>query len=252
MIGILHTWGRNLSYHPHIHYLVPAGGLADDRKIWLPARRNFLLPVKALSKLFRAKFRDALRKETCFDDIPPSVWKKDWVVHCQSVSTGEGAIKYLAPYIFRVAISNNRILRMVNGKVTFRYKDTGTGKTRLCTLLAEEFIRRFLQHVLPKGFVKIRYYGLFSPGLRQQLIELRNQLIIAHANSSLSSDVTDQGTQVTDQQSSLLSLDQIVPCPSCGQSMLRKQIIRPKGRCPPLAKTLFQTILPTLFTEALL
>jgi hypothetical protein len=162
MIGVLHTWGRNLSYHPHMHYLVPAGGLGNDGQTWLPARKNFLLPVKALSKLFRAKFRDALKKHPCFGEVPTAVWCKDWVVHSQAVGNGEGVLKYLAPYIFRVAISNSRILKLANGKVTFRYQDSDTGRTRLCTLKAEEFIRRFLQHVLPKGFVKVRYYGFFS------------------------------------------------------------------------------------------
>ncbi|MCJ7624934.1 MAG: transposase, partial [Anaerolineaceae bacterium] len=110
MIGVLHTWGRNLSFHPHVHFLVPAGGLDPDSQTWLASRKKFLLPVKALSKIFRAKFRDALRKTTCFDTIPAAVWKQAWVVHCQPVGNGLPALKYLAPYIFRVAISNNRIL----------------------------------------------------------------------------------------------------------------------------------------------
>ena len=113
-----------------------------------------VMPVKALSELFRAKFRDALRKTESFADIPASVWSQKWVVHCKPVGSGVGALKYLAPYIFRVAISNNRILNLENDRVTFRYRDTDTAQERVCTLAAEEFIRRFLQHVLPKGFVK--------------------------------------------------------------------------------------------------
>ncbi len=156
MVGVLHTWGRNLSYHPHVHYLVPGGGVAADGQTWLSCRKNFLVPVKALSRIFRAKFRDALRKMDCFALVPASVWKQEWVVHCQSVGSGFKALKYLAPYIFRVAISNNRILKLTDDKVTFRYRASDTGKTRFCTLAAEEFIRRFLQHVLPKGFVYAR------------------------------------------------------------------------------------------------
>ena len=97
-------------------------------------------------------------------------------MHAEPVGSGLGALKYLAPYIFRVAISNNRILKLENDQVTFRYRDTAAGAERLCTLAAEDFIHRFLQHVLPKGFVKIRYYGIFSPGLRKSLAALRQQL----------------------------------------------------------------------------
>ena len=161
MVGVLHTWGRNLSFHPHVHYLVPAGGLAADGAQWLAAKRNFLIPVKALSPIFRAKFRDTLKREDLFDQIPAETWCADWVVHCQPVGNGLPALNYLAPYIFRVAISNNRIIQVADGRVTFRYQTSDTGQWRTCTLTAEEFLRRFLQHVLPKGFVKVRYYGLF-------------------------------------------------------------------------------------------
>jgi len=228
MIGVLHTWGRNLAYHPHVHYLVPAGGLAKDGQTWLTARKNFLVPVKALSKLVRAKFREALRKHTCFADVPASVWKQDWVVHCQPVGNGEGALKYLAPYIFRVAISNNRILELADGKVTFRYKDTDTRKTRCCTLSAEEFIRRFLQHVLPKGFVKVRYFGFFSPGKRQQLASLHQQL-----SNLLPLSGSDHQDQQTDDQVVEPSPKDPIQCPTCGQTMQLLQTLRPNRCAPP-------------------
>ena len=176
LVGVLHTWARNLSYHPHVHYLVPAGGLADDGQTWQPARSDFLVPVKALSQLFRAKFRDALRKTDCFANVPPSVWEQDWVVHCLPLGNGLTAFKYLAPYIFRVAISNRRIVKVEEDQVTFRYRASDTGETKFCTLPAEKFIHRFLQHVLPRSFVKVRYYGLFSPGYRPYLTTLRQQL----------------------------------------------------------------------------
>jgi hypothetical protein len=142
MMGILHTWGRNLAYHPHIHYLVPAGGLAGDGKAWLPARQDFLLPVKALSKIFRGKFRHALQKTALFTQIPPKVWQQGWVVHCKPVGNGRTALKYLAPYVFRVAISSRRLVSLENGQVTFRYRATDTGQFKLCTLSAEEFVHR--------------------------------------------------------------------------------------------------------------
>jgi hypothetical protein len=108
-----------------------------------------------------------LRKSPCYKEIPAQVWQQPWVVHCKAVGVGGSALKYLAPYIFRVAISNHRIVKMSSTHVTFYYRSTKTGKTKTCPLSAEEFIRRFLQHVLPKGFVKVRYYGFLSPGLAQ-------------------------------------------------------------------------------------
>ena len=225
MVGVLHTWGRQLNYHPHVHYLVPAGGLAADREGWLKTRHNFLVPVKALSILFRAKFRDALKEADLFDQVPAQVWQQDWVTHCKPVGKGEGALKYLAPYIFRVAISNGRILKLADGKVTFRYRESDTGKWRTCTLPAEEFLRRFLQHVLPKGFVKVRYYGLFSPGLRHWLIVIRLWLDTSEPETTVTDDENDSADGV-DSQSPVL-------CPTCGQVMRWVQKLRPRSRCPP-------------------
>ena len=161
MIGVLHTWTRQLCYHPHVHspmkrgtpYLVPAGGFTKNKE-WIPAHNKFMLPVKALSKLFRAKFRDALRKQAGFEKVPSSVWEQAWVVHCKPVGGGGSALKYLASYVFRVAISNPRILKLSGGRVTFRYQASATGKIKTSSLSALDFMRRFLQHVLPKGFVK--------------------------------------------------------------------------------------------------
>jgi predicted RNA-binding Zn-ribbon protein involved in translation (DUF1610 family) len=227
MVGVLHTWGRNLSYHPHVHYLVPGGGWSKSEGQWLPARRNFFVPVKALSILFRAKFRDALQQAGLFDQVPPAVWQQDWVVHCKPVGKGVGALKYLAPYIFRVAISNRRILKATNGNVTFRYRESDTGKWRTCTLTADEFLRRFLHHVLPKGFVKVRYYGLFSSSWRQRLPMIR---------AALTGPADEE-----DYAAALASLAHVVPawpvatvpCPQCGQPMQWVRRLRPSARCPP-------------------
>ena len=229
MIGVLHTWGRNLTYHPHVHYLVAGGGLAADGKTWRPARKNFLLPVKALSRVFRAKFRQALRKSGLFDEVPAAVWQQEWVVHCRPVGNGLPALKYLAPYIFRVAISNNRLLKLAGGRVTFRYRDSATGQSHRCTLAAEEFIRRFLQHVLPKGFVKVRYYGFLSPGQRSRLAALRQQLECPSAEQTSSPEVEER----VDQEDADRSPNQVVRCPSCGQVMQRRSRIPPTGRSPP-------------------
>jgi hypothetical protein len=221
MIGVLHTWTRALHYHPHVHYLVPAGGLACEDYQWLPARADFLVPVKALSVVFRAKFRDALRKTPLFDRVPAQVWEQDWVVHCKPVGTGAQALQYLAPYIFRVAISNNRILTLEDGQVTFQYKDSHTEQTKVCTLSAEEFIRRFLQHVLPDHFVKVRYYGLFSPGNRDALQTVR-ELLGAHGSQRRPAEHAADSTSATT----------AVRCPRCGNAMELIETFRPKNRSP--------------------
>jgi len=178
MIGILHTWSRTLIYHPHIHYIVTGGGLSENKKVWNKSRNNFLFPVKALSKIFKAKFRDELQKEnlSIFNSIPTNIWKKAWVVNSIPVGKGERALKYLAQYVFRIAISNSRIISCEKGKVTFNYKESKTNRWEIMTIQAEEFIRRFLQHVLPAGFVKVRYYGLFAVKNRTLLKKTREML----------------------------------------------------------------------------
>jgi hypothetical protein len=194
-----------------------------------------LLPLKALSTIVRAKFRDALCKADadCFANLPPTVWQQPWVVHCQPVGCGWHALKYLAPYIFRVAISNNRILNLAHGKVTFRYRTTDTGQLRCCTLPAQEFIRRFLQHVLPRGFVKVRYYGFLSSGLRQRLAVLRQHLV-PPSTPSFPPQVADGEDSQTDQdQVTVPSAHSLVYCPSCGHVMRRGPLIRPNQHAPP-------------------
>jgi hypothetical protein len=232
LVGVLHTWGRNLSYHPHIHYLVPAGGLAADGHIlrssghaWHPARQDFLLPVKALSKIFRGKFRQALQKTALCTHIPAKVWQQDWVVHCKPVGDGRTALKYLAPYIFRVAISNRRLVKLEHDQVTFRYRTSDTGRLRLCTLSAEEFIHRFLQHVLPKRFVKVRYYGFFAPGCRKRLAALRQLLKLTYPSCANETEATQEPADLLPQP--------MLCCPNCGQPLLFQRTIQPTGRCPP-------------------
>lgn len=218
MVGVLHTWGRNLAYHPHIHYLVPAGGwkMAEDR--WVPARHNFLLPVRALSRVFRGKLQQALRETDCYARIPTTVWQQEWVVHCEAVGSGLNALKYLAPYIFRVALSNNRLLKLEHDRVTFRYRDTETGAEKRCSLGAHAFIHRFLQHVLPKGFVKVRYYGFFTATQRARLLSLRQQL--NQSTASTPSQKTQPVSNPTPSRPKLL-------CPHCGQPMLCQQSLPP-------------------------
>jgi hypothetical protein len=178
VMAVLHTWGSNLSYHLHVHCLVTAGGLSSDGHTWLPARDDYLVPVNALSKLFRGIFLDRIRRQFEDIDLPKSVWQKDWVVHCKPAVHGTRTVlNYLARYIHRVAIANSRILSVDNGNVTFRYKNSKRGAyIKTMTVNAAEFIRRFLQHALPAGVHKVRYYGLWSPSNRKKLLELQQTL----------------------------------------------------------------------------
>lgn len=171
MMVVLHTWARNLVYHPHVHFLVTGGGLLEDENIWLPSKEDYLVPVEALSIIFRAKFRDFLKNENedIFKQIPYNVWKNNWVVHSEPVGSGEQALCYLARYIFRPAISNNNILSLGKGMVKFRFKNSETKLWQVMKLSAHKFIHRYLQHVLPKGFVKIRYYGLYAHAYKKKL-----------------------------------------------------------------------------------
>ena len=162
--GVLHTWGRDLNYHPHVHFIVPGGALSSSGTQWLSSRNDFLVPVLALSKLYRAKFRELMKSCGLVESIKPDVWEKTWNVNCQAVGDGRDSLRYLAPYVFRVAIGNHRIKRVEqradgSGLVTFMVKPSKQQRYRPMTVTAEEFIRRFLQHVLPIGFQKVRHFG---------------------------------------------------------------------------------------------
>ena len=167
--AVLHTWGRQLQYHPHVHFVIPGGGLSDDRKQWVAARGHFLVHVRALSKLFRGKMRAALERAALLKLVPPEVWKKPWVVHCKSVGDGRRALKYLGAYLFRVAISEARVVSYDGQEVTFQYQrsvhaDGASSLYRLSSSCAA-----FLQHVLPRGFVKLRHFGFLSPNFKVPL-----------------------------------------------------------------------------------
>ncbi|MCK5845133.1 MAG: transposase, partial [Victivallales bacterium] len=169
--GILHTWTRQLEYHPHIHFIVPGGGIDRDGTEWKSSRADLFVHAKPLSKIYRAKFIESLKEAGL--EVPASVWKKDWVVDARNVGNGKRALKYLAQYVFRVAISPRRIVRVADGRVTFRYQRSGEKKWKTCTLDVFEFMRRFLQHTLPHGFTKIRHYGYLSPSSRTPLQKIR-------------------------------------------------------------------------------
>lgn len=181
ILAVLHTWSRTLEYHPHAHLLVTAGGLSPDGEAWVtPAHARFLMPGYALSRLFRAKLRDTLSRAGLIDVIDPRIWHRRWTVHVQQIGSGEQATLYLSRYVYRVALTNQRLERFAEGRVTFRYTHARTAETRRVTLPADRFLDRFLEHVLPRSFTKVRSYGLLSPGRRASLDRARH-LLTTHA-----------------------------------------------------------------------
>ena len=178
--GVLHTWGRQLQYHPHIHYIVPGGGLSKDRTTWRPSRANFFVPVKALSPIYRALFQEDMRQAGLLAHINPQVWTIPWNVHSQAKHNGHSAFTYLAPYIFKVAISNHRLVSLKDRTVTFTYRKVGSARLRTAHLDGMEFLRRFLQHVLPDGFMKVRHFGFLHASCAIPPATIRRMIGQAH------------------------------------------------------------------------
>ncbi|MBM3299530.1 MAG: transposase [Deltaproteobacteria bacterium] len=212
--GILHTWGRTLEYHPHIHYIVPGGALSSTDGLWHPSRFDFYLPVKALSQIFKAKFRDEMKQAGLFDQIPPEVWQIDWNVNSQAVVSSEASLKYLAPYVFKVAISNSRILKVQDRTVFIHYRKPHCHRLRTIALEVMEFIRRFLQHVLPTGFMKVRYYGFMNPNCAVSLDHIRTLIELAYGFN-----VTLPNTDLEPWQP--------ITCPTCGGPLKLRSFLLP-------------------------
>ena len=208
MLAVLHTWGGAMVYHPHVHCLIPAGGLTADGE-WLSARKRYLVPVQALSRIFRGKFMAQARKAHPELVFPEALWKTDWVVYCKpAVQGADKVLNYLGRYVHRVAITNRRITSISQGRIDFRCKDSRSESWKTTSLPAQEFIRRFLQHVLPKRFHKVRYYGLLSPSNRNAL--KRVQLLLSKPET-----VEAQAEKGTPQEPSH-SKEISRLCPRCG------------------------------------
>jgi len=173
--AVLHTWGQNLMYHPHIHCIVPSGGLTPEGK-WINSRKKFFIPVKVLSRKFRGKFLFYLKRAKL--QFCQSLYPKEWVVYCKPpFGSASKVVQYLGRYTHRVAISNNRILKLEYGSVTFRWRDyRDANKVKAMTVTAEEFIRRFMLHILPPGFRKIRHYGILASRDKSARINLCKKL----------------------------------------------------------------------------
>ena len=225
LLAVLHTWTRAMVYHPHVHCLVPGGALSPDGR-WLAARKTFLVPVTALTKIFRAKFMKLARNALPDVKFPSSVWNTPWVVYAKpSVQGAEKVLRYLARYVHRIAITNNRILSVENERVSFRYQDSRDRRWKTMTLTALEFMRRFLQHVLPRGFHKARYYGLLAPANRHQLEKIKT--LLPDPNAQLEAS---PGTISTESPPS----GDPFRCPYCATgTLVWVARIFPCGRSPP-------------------
>ena len=165
-LGLLQTWTRDLRYHPHIHYLVPGGGLSPDQLRWLQVPDpQFLLSEPVLAARFRTRLQRALQQNDpkLYLSIPRKVWSQKWVVDVLPVGRGEPALKYLSAYIYKTAISAQRLLGCDDTSVSFRYRESASGQEKLCRLSGEAFLHRFLQHILPCGFQRVRYFGWLAP-----------------------------------------------------------------------------------------
>lgn len=222
-LAVLHTWTQVLTFHPHIHCIVPAGGFSADGKRWVRTRRKrFLLPVRVLSALFRGRMLALVREAIRDGQIEaPSNWQtlvdqaarnKRWVVYTKRPFAGpESVLRYLSLYTHRIAISNRRIVSFKDGKVTFRWKDRRHGdQPRLMTLEGDEFLRRYLLHVVPDRFVRIRYYGFLGNRVRARSIERARELLGVPAPISLASIGEDDPEMA----------DTAPVCPKCGRGRM--------------------------------
>jgi hypothetical protein len=246
--SVLHTWGQNLMFHPHIHCIVPGGGLSGINK-WVNSKKKFFIPVKVLSRIFRGKFlyflKEAFKEnklkfrgeiknlvfEQDFQSLINKLYGTEWITYCKKPFKGpEQVIEYLGRYTHRVAISNNRILKVEDGKVTFKWKDYKDGnKQKIMTLYAMEFIRRFLLHVLPNGFMRIRHYGILSNCNRATKLKLCKKLTGAQISS-----VKGDKLSVYELMLKLTGRD-ITLCTCCQHGkLMRKMDFGKQGISPPV------------------
>jgi len=252
VLMVLHTWGQNLHHHPHVHCVVTGGGLScnvqgvvDRAPRWVSCRPGFFLPVRVLSRVFRGKYLALVRAAfeqgklagwsdaAAFDQWLAPLYAKEWVVYAKPPFGGpERVLKYLARYTHRVAISNHRLVALTEGRVTFRYKDYADGHhEKTMQLSADEFLRRFVQHVLPKGFVKIRHYGLLANRRREQRLEQCRRLLLTVTVAAVLATAAPAESDAT----TAIEPTRVRCCPNCG-SMRLLMIEVPKGGATPAAR----------------
>ncbi len=244
-ISILHTWGQNLMDHPHIHCVVTGGGLSTDNDSWISCRKNFFIPVRVMSALFRGKFLHHLQNS--FDDLifPGGIshlaelhdfeifrrrfYHKKWVVYCKPPFNGaEGVLEYLGRYTHRIAISNNRILGVQDGKVSFLWRDYADGdKKKVMPLQVNEFIRRFLLHVLPNRYVRIRHFGLLANRKRKDNISLCREFL---GTCKTETKEKDEPESWQEQLLRICGID-VTTCPVCKKGKMLPAAVLSPSRC---------------------
>jgi hypothetical protein len=247
--SVLHTWNQKIELHPHVHCVVPAGGLSLDHTRWVPSRSRFFLPIPVLRRVFRGKFVAGLKsafqhgqlrfsedlallaQPKIFASWLRPLFRKDWVVYCKPPFGGpEYVLQYLGRYTHRVAISNHRLVSLADQKITFRWRDSADhNQHKLMTLSLDEFLRRFLLHLLPKGFVRIRHFGFLANRRRATVLPLCFQLL-----GSIQPPQTEPETSATQQPNSLWL------CPKCGGPMVvieRLTAAQIQLRSPPVLVT---------------
>jgi len=250
-IALLHTWTRTLLDHPHLHCIVPGGGLSLDGSQWISGRKKFFIPVKVLSRLFRGKFLyclkkiynagelvfpgkiEHLREKKAFQTFLSDLYRQEWIVYCKPpFHNAETVMDYLGRYSHRVAISNDRLVKMEAGRVFFRYRDSrDNDRMKITSLDAHEFIRRFLLHVLPDNFMKIRHYGLLSNRNKKTALLSVRELLGVDTND----ESDDQKNETWEEL--FLRLTGVDPrvCPACGKGTMKRKGILPQknNRSPP-------------------
>ena len=229
MVGVLHTWTRDLASHPPLHSLVPGGARSPEGSQWFSPRSDaWLVPVRALSRLFRGTCQAALTTAGLCDPVPSQVWHKDWVTHGQPAGTGTAVLASFAPYIDRMALTNHRLATREDGHVTFRFTKRSSAGWQRLTLPAETFLHRFLQPVLPRRFRTVRSYGLLSPSRRTGLPQLRTLLAASPSN-----DLGTQNTPPPDRPPPPPVPEPQRRCRTCGGLLVYLVRLSPHPREPP-------------------
>lgn len=223
LLGVLHTWSRTLIYHPHVHYLVPGGALSLDQLQWVPTKENFLLPVYPLSDHFRHLFYQALQEHhpEALRSLPRKIWNVRWVVHSQPAGSGREALEYLSRYVFKTATGNRPLERLPDGRVRWPYRQSDTGQPAHLDLTPIELLRRFLQHVLPSGYHRVRLFGWFHPASRQKLNRVRGLLKQSPVLTSPEKEAWHPGEEIFEAVLPIEKKPTPTPqCPHCKRPMV--------------------------------
>ena len=230
MIGFLHTWSRKLIYHPHIHYLIPAGALSPDDSQWVPCRyQNFLLPVKALGKRMRTLFAEELQKinPCAMQEIPRSAWRKSWVVHSENAGNGENALRYLSRYLFKTATGNRRVKEVAEDTVLFPWRERSSGQNKYIRLSPDELLRRYLQHILPCGTTRVRRFGWLHPASRKRRLKVQDLL---HISPIQESELCPENSLAENQP--VVKVTEAPDCRCCGSKMVIYKTWLPRTKVP--------------------